>query len=61
MATAAEKINENPEFRGTVNRRCLNERYKRRMAAFVSSERKNAAASGVGGGVTELELSLIHI
>ena len=61
MATAADKINENPEFRGTVNGRCLNERYRRRMAAFVCSERKNAAASGVGGGMTELEKVLLDM
>lgn len=61
MAAAAEKINENPTFRGTVNGRCLNERYKRRMAAFLSSDRKNAAASGVGGGVTDVERMLLDM
>lgn len=58
---AAKEINANPMFKGTVNGRCLNDRYKRRMASFLGSDRKNAAASGVGGGVTAVEKMLLEM
>lgn len=58
---AAVKINANPAFKGTVTGRCINERYKRRMLAFIASDRKDAAASGVSTDVTAVEKLLLDM
>lgn len=41
--------------------RSVDERYKRRMASFLFSDRKNSAASGVGGDVKDVEKLLLDM
>lgn len=61
FADAAQKTNSNPNFRGCVNARSIQERFRKIMSTFKKEEARDRARSGTGGELSEADGLLLDM